>query len=204
MRTIPLSSDKVGLKHLEEHLILGHLQENFHPTLFSQCSCSLPQFPSFQSETPVFRLWECTEYTCPCSSWSCLLPFWRLTLVCSIFPEHAYIDSSPGSKTLMLYDVSKSLPQAVVAVAEPWHHTASFWHHRHLSKFTLMCHMSGVVCHLQIWLHSHSVQAFILFSLTFQHYLVLISSLKFLLDNSALFKCLCKWRSFHFPLKKWT
>lgn len=45
----------------------------FHPTSpFSQCSRTSPQF-SFQSETPVFRMWDCTDYTCSCSDWSCLV-----------------------------------------------------------------------------------------------------------------------------------
>ena len=85
-------SHKVVLEHLENHLMLGHLPENFHPTSFSQCSGSMPQFSSFQSETPIFRLWECSEYPCPCSTCSCLLPFWRPVVVCSISPEHTYID----------------------------------------------------------------------------------------------------------------
>ena len=52
----------------------GPLMRNlFHPTSFSQYSCSSPQFSSFQSETPVFTLWECTENTCSCSTWNCLV-----------------------------------------------------------------------------------------------------------------------------------
>ena len=72
--------------------MLGHRPENFHPTSFSQCSGSMPQFSNFQSETPIFRLWECSECPCPCSTCSCLLPFWRPVVVCSISPEHTYID----------------------------------------------------------------------------------------------------------------
>ena len=98
---------KVDLKLLEDHSILGHIPENFHPTSFSQCSLSSPQFCSFQSETPVFRLWERTEYVCPCSTWGCLLSFWRLAVVCSRAPEHSYIYSSWGGHTLMIYELSK-------------------------------------------------------------------------------------------------
>ena len=49
MRIIPLSSNKVDLKHLEDHFILGHLSVNFHPTSFSQCSHSSHQISSFQN-----------------------------------------------------------------------------------------------------------------------------------------------------------
>lgn len=52
----------------------GPLMRNlFHPTSFSQYSCSSPQFSNFQSETPVFTLWECTENTCSYSTWNCLV-----------------------------------------------------------------------------------------------------------------------------------
>ena len=41
----------------------GPLMRNlFHPTSFSQSSSSSPQFSSLQSENPVLKLWEYTEY----------------------------------------------------------------------------------------------------------------------------------------------
>ena len=50
IRIIPLSSYKVVLKHLEDHLILGHLAETFSiPAPF--LSVHVTQFSSFQSET---------------------------------------------------------------------------------------------------------------------------------------------------------
>ena len=44
-----------------------------HPTSFSPCSRSSLQFSGLHSEILVFRLWKCTEYTCPCFTWSCLV-----------------------------------------------------------------------------------------------------------------------------------
>ena len=43
-------------------------------------------------------------------------------------PEHPYIYPSLGGHTLMLYEVSKSLPQEMVALGEPSHHKAPSWH----------------------------------------------------------------------------
>ena len=64
----------------------------FHPTSFFQCSRSSPQFSSFQSEPPVFILWDCTEYTCPWSTWSCLVS--RLGLMVTslgVLPRLAFL-----------------------------------------------------------------------------------------------------------------
>ena len=77
-------SHKVVLKHIEDHLILSHLPENFHPNLFTQCSCILPQFSCFQSEIPVFRLWECNKYTCPWPTGTLSFAIWRWTVLLHI------------------------------------------------------------------------------------------------------------------------
>ena len=86
MKIIPHYSYKVVWKHLEVHLIVGHLCKIFHPTSFSQCSHCSPQFSSYQSETPVFRLWD-IEYRCLCSTWSSFLQLWIFAVVCSSAPE---------------------------------------------------------------------------------------------------------------------
>ena len=51
MRTIPISFNKVVLKQLQDHLLLGHLPESFHPTFF--LSVSSVQFSSVQSLSRV-------------------------------------------------------------------------------------------------------------------------------------------------------
>ena len=89
-----------ALKTLENHLILGHLPENFHLTSFSQCSHNSPQLSSFHFENPVFWLWKCTEYTFIHSTCRCLLPFWRPAVVCSRDDQHLYTQPIWGAAPL--------------------------------------------------------------------------------------------------------
>ena len=61
----------------------------FHPTSFSQCSRSSPQFSSFQSETPVLWLWDFIEYTC--SIWNYLVSSLGLTVTpLGVLPRLAF------------------------------------------------------------------------------------------------------------------
>ena len=138
----------------------------------------------------------------PCSTWSCLLPFWIFTVVCSSATEHPYIYPCPGGTPLCfvgssIHFPSQWWPWVSLDITKPfpescrvgWGEIKMVWWdkrgifsapyepsnltcHLHLSNSTLTCHMVMVVCLLRNWFHSHSIQAFILFSLTFHHYLV--------------------------------
>ena len=180
------------IKHLEDHLILGYLPENFHPNLFTQCSCILPQFSCFQSEIPVFRLWGCTEYTYPWPMrtgsgllhirWACLYrplhrrphpqALWcqQVTSPASDAPGWAFTSHGPSLKHLGEIARNSHGLWDKRFFFKPWSDLITHLPSSHHFS-TVICHISGVLCLLQTWLHSHSSQSFILFFLTFHNYL---------------------------------
>lgn len=58
----------------------------------------------------------------PCSTPVLSFCHFRLAVVCSRAPEHPYIYRFQGRHTLMLCEVSMSLPQPMVSLSVPWHH----------------------------------------------------------------------------------
>ena len=156
---------------------MGHLSENFHPISFSQHCHSSPQFSSFQSETPVFGLWD-SEYTClaPLGAVFChfedlqwfapepvSIPIYNPTQGATSFCFMRSANQFPSSK---LPWVSLHITQSHSDTSRGgWGEIQMIWwdkrgilhapyEHEKLtshpvSKSTMLCHMAGVVCLLK-------------------------------------------------------
>ena len=164
---------------------------NFISPCFKECPyhCSwwLYQFTSHPQCKGVPFLCTLSSIYSLSNFW--LWPFWPCEVIPYATPFCFMRSASQFPSSMSPWvslDITKSHPDTSRGgsgeIQMVWRDKRSMWHapyepkkltcHNHLSKSTLMCRMSEVVCHLQTWLHSHSVRALILFPLTFHHYLV--------------------------------
>ena len=116
-----------GLKANLKPLNTCHQPGKSMSSPFCTVNVAFLSFFTYTSETAIFRLWDCTVYICPCSTWSCLFSVCRLAVLCSTAAQDSYIYTSSRGHTLMIYDTSRSLPQPVVTLAETWYIKAQSW-----------------------------------------------------------------------------